>query len=266
MKMLIGLAVTGVLISQALYGFNYANPLTNQSSISTQFTYVSVSGTGSFQANPSFGLELTSTAPNSLYAAYILNDRLPADAAWTATVKSHISAFYNGQSNAAYLTGLTVFKDAGDLNYPDRANLYFVRVSLSGNPASFENGIAGQILTNNVTANEGNFSVGQQEEYYLRWSYNPTGRRLGAFTSSDGINFSLLGEADLQSLWSLSNSSVLGVSLIANSGPTAGPTTASVTSGQIYLRDLNVVPEPSTYAMLLVGAGASVWALRRRKS
>jgi hypothetical protein len=267
MKVLIWFVATGSLICQELQGLTYANPLTNQSSISTQFTYVSVSGTGSFQANPSFGLELTSTAPNSLLAAYILNQRISSEVAWSATVKAHISAFYSGQSNAAYVAGLSVFRDTGSstFDFPDRANFYLVRGSLNGDPANFENGIAGQVFTNNSSSQAGSFSVGQLEDYYLRWVYTPSTRVLGAFSSPDGLNFSLLGEADLSSSWNLTGSSSLGIALLANSTPSTGPTTASVTSGQIYLRDLNVVPEPSTYALLLLGGAASLFALRRRK-
>ena len=251
----------------------YVNDLKNQASINQDFTvFNALNNNSTFSANPSYGLELLSTPPQSGVVAIYKNTYLPTSQNWTVTIKSHISAFSNSQLDPWYNAGLSLLKftNTPAESFPNRVNLLFTRRDLSD-----ENQTGGN-MTNSIE--DGLYTGGTEnpntyipleltEDLYLKYEYAAQNKTVSLFYGTASNNYTHLSSHNLNAAWGLSDSDSLVLALTAANQPYLQVSTEPVLSGQIYLSDLNVnvVPEPSV--LCLVGLSTGLLLIRSlRKS
>lgn len=244
----------------------YFNSLTNPASFSSDFTSYS-SGGGTFDIDPAYGLQLTSIAPDTMDGIQAYNANFSASQNWSVTVKAHLSAFTNNQLNPFYRAGL-LFAKVG-VDFPTTAqnvvNLQLERGSEAGFGESMSNSITSTLSTNGVETSSAVVSFGQSEDVFLRLAYLSDGATVDRSYSTDGISYTSLGTLNLADSWGLTSEDELVLALVGTAFAYDGESmTTSISSGEIYLRDVNVVPEPSTYALIGLGFGLVVLSRRFR--
>jgi len=254
--------LAALLLCLPLSASAYFNSLTNPVSFAADFTSYS-SGSGSFEIDPDYGLQLTSIGAMDGIQAY--NATLSASQDWSVTVRAHLSAFTNDQLNPFYRSGLLFAKLGVDFaaTAQNVVNLQLERGSESGFGESMSNSITSTLSTNGVEASSVGTPFGQTEDVFLRLAYLSEGTTVDRSYSTDGITYTSLGSVNLGDSWGLTAEDELVLALVGTAFAYDGePMTTSVSSGEIYLRDVSVVPEPSTYALL--GLGVGLVALTRR--
>jgi len=255
---------TGLVLCLPLTASAYFNSLTNPVSFAADFTSYS-SGGGSFEIDPAYGLQVLSIAPSTTDGIEAYNTYLSASQNWSVTVRAHLSAFTNDQVNPFYRAGL-LFAKVG-VDFPTTAqnvvNLQLERGSEAEFGESMSNSITSTLSTNGVDASSVGTPLGQTEDVFLRLAYLSEGTTVDRSYSTDGITYTSLGTVNLFESWGLIAEDELVLALVGTAFAYDGePMTTSVSSGEIYLRDVSVVPEPSTYALL--GLGVGLVALTRR--
>ena len=223
----------------------YFNALTNSATFAADFTSYS-SGGGSFGIDQVYGLQLTSVAPDAMEGIQAYNTRLSASQDWIVNVRVHVSAFTNGQVNPFYRAGLVCAKAGADFDTTAQnvVNLHLERSSSEGQGVSMSNSIASVWSVGGVEASSEALNVGQNEDFYLRLFFRSADKTLERSFSSDGISYTSLALIDLAANWGLSSQDELVLALVGTALAYDGETpTYSVSSGEIYLRDVNVVPD-----------------------
>lgn len=250
----------------------YVNDLKNQASINQEFTvFNALNNNSTFSANPSYGLELLSTPPQSGTVAIYRNTFLSASQNWTVTIKSHISAFSNNQSYPWYNAGLTLLKFDGtpENSYSNRLNLLLTRADFSnqnqtgGNMTNrVEDGL--HISGNEISIN--NIILGSTEDLYLKYDYTAHNKTVSLYYGTNTNNYTYLSNHNLNSAWGLSDSDNLVLAPRAANDPWQQVSTEPVLSGQIYLSDLNVnvVPEPSVLCLVGLSTGLLLFRSLRK--
>ena len=262
-KFPLSLLFTGLVLCLPLTVSAYFNSLTNPVSFAADFTSYS-SGSGSFEIDPAYGLQLISIAPGGMDGIQAYNSTLSASQDWSVTVRAHISAFTNNQLNPFYRSGIIFAKLGPDFETTAQnfVNLQLERGSESGFGESMSNSIASPLSTNGVDTP----SVGTPfEDVFLRLSYLSEGTTVDRLYSTDGITYTSLGSVNLADSWGLTAEDELVLALVGTALAYDGESmTTSVSPGEIYLRDVSVVPEPTTCSLLVLGAVAAIWFRKRQ--
>jgi hypothetical protein len=265
-KFPLSLLFTGLVLCLPLTVSAYFNSLTNPVSFSSDFTSYS-SGGGAFDIDPAFGLQLKSVAPDAVDGIQAYNTTLSASQNWSVTVKAHLSAFTNNQLNPFYRAGL-LFAKLG-VDFPTTAqnvvNLQLERGSEAGFGESMSNSITSTLSTNGVESPSTVAPFGQAEDVFLRLAYLSDGATVDRSYSVDGITYTSLGSVNLGDTWGLTAEDELVLALVGTALAYDGESmTTSVSPGEIYLRDVSVVPEPTTCSLLVLGAVAAIWFRKRQ--
>jgi hypothetical protein len=225
----------------------YTNSLTNFSLVASNFTsyttvdsdYINNPSGGWFVVDPNYGLELLSTNPNYVEGLVTYNRLLQASNDWTITIRSHISAFTNSQTNPYYSAGITlIHTTTNGLIYPNRVDLNLVRTGFTG--ATLSNSIISSISINN--GETGTATNKNLTNVYLQFRYTASNKFLASAFSTNGSNFTTIQSYNLTNSWSIKPTDKLTLGVVANNQPDGRVTPSyNVLPGTIYLRNLTVV-------------------------
>ena len=243
----------------------YEDSLKNSVSISANFddySYsgnftgnLSVQGNPGFAAKPGLGLELLSTAPNSLTGLKVFKNKLSASSDWYITVDAHVSEFISTQQNPNYSAGIMLCKTGANGNVAASvSNRVYINLNRSKNGNNqLEQSIFSGVYING-SEDDGSMLSGYAEgsDAKLIMSYNAATKTVQlAYNISytfqgEVINeTSPLAEINLNQFWTLSNSDELLLVLFADSQPfPLEPVTQTIHSGYIYLSNLSIGPPP----------------------
>ena len=246
------------------YAFTaYEDSLKNSVSISANFDDYSYSGnfTGnlSVQGNPGFapkpglGLELLSTAPNSLTGLKVFKNKLPASNDWYITIDAHISEFISTQQNPNYSAGIMLCKTGAN---GDAATIASSRVYLNLNRSKNNNNQLQQSIFSGIYVNgsenddamSGAYGEGSDAKLIINYIAATKTVQLAynisyAFQGEVINETSPIGEMNLNQFWGLDDSDDLVLALFADSQPfPLEPVTHTINSGDIYLSNLYIGP------------------------
>lgn len=240
----------------------YTNALTNQETILADFDDYSFldPGVGSFQADPAYGLQLISEAPNSYHGIKIKKEAFPTNVNLQAQVFSHVSSSIDptqSQTNPNYAAGIYFFKYAtnsdGLPNFQVITN-NFTKIELVRN-LDFEG--TQQYLHYRFDA-EGRtlfddyIPLGSTENLTLRINYSASDGRISFSYSGDGNSFTNCPV--IFAGWISNNFDGILLGALATSIPFTIPgqptpqASYSVGPGEVYMRDLQVTSSNATGA------------------
>jgi hypothetical protein len=240
----------------------YTNALTNQETILADFDDYSFldPGVGSFQADPAYGLQLLSAAPNSYHGIKIKKEAFPKTVSLQAQVFSRVSNAIDptqSQTNPNYAAGIYFFKYATNSDgSPDFQVITnnFVKIELARN-LDFEGtqqylhyrfDSEGRVLFDDY------IPLGSTDNLTLRINYSAADGRISFSYSGDGNTFTNCPV--IFAGWNSNNFDGILLGALATSIPFTTPgqptpqATYSVKPGQVYMRDLRVSSTSATSA------------------
>jgi hypothetical protein len=181
-------------------------------------------------------------------------------------IRSNAAGFSTGSYGVAYIIG------ASSTLVATQGSGYAVVLGNTGTPdplrfVSFTGGLQSLGTATNALITAGS-PLGNPSTNYMsiKLTYNPTNSLWEFFGRDDGTTaFSDPNTGSLTSLGSVSNSTYTGTNLTSSGAYWQGSTGANQFSQFDNVR-LEVVPEPSTYAMLVLAAtGLGGYVIRRRR-
>jgi len=238
--------------SVKLYTFGYTNALTNSSQVSSNFTdystvdsdYITKPQGGSFKSSTN-GLQLISTNPNYVEGLVAYNKLLEASNNWTITIKSHISAFTNNQTNPFYCAGISLAKTSlAGVEVPNRVDLNLLRTGISGSKLS--NSIVSGLYINNGESDT--VTNKNLTDVYLRLNYTASNKTVASSYSTNVTNnYITIKSYNLGTSWNLTANDKLTLAIAASDQPDGRVIpNYNVVPGQIYLKNLTVVGSNNT--------------------
>jgi len=233
-----------VLISANFDDYSYSGNFTGN---------LSVLGNPGFAAKPGVGLELLSTAPNSLTGLKVFKNKLPASSDWYIIVDAHVSEFLSNQQNPDYSAGIMLCKSGAN---GEAATIASNRVYLNLNRSKninnqLQQGVLSGIYINGSEDDSSmlnGYAEGSDTKLIINYIAATKTVQLAynisyAFQGQIINETSPIGEMNLNQFWGLDDSDDLVLVLFANSQPfPLELVTHTINSGDIYLSNLYIGP------------------------
>jgi len=254
----------------------YFNPLNSQSSLDSDF-YKYESGSGTFGINNG-RLEFATTT------AYVgvreFKYRLDLSSNFAINLSAHVNPLLNynlspGLSNgqgSELAAGMCFSKEKYVTTLDDYINRDAIKLKRSYYNGELINYVTDAFYTSSSSTEKywtGTGSLGSLADVDLKATYDSQSNTLSTFWRSSGeTSYTSLKTYNLFSEWGLLPGDQMTLILysLATRGDNSQNTDLTVTSGDVFLSNINIVPEPSAFSLLAVGLGGLAMFRRRRRS
>lgn len=238
---------------------SYYNPLSDPA-LNNDFFSKTKSGVGTFEVQNS-RLEFST----STYCVAVKEFLIPLSVSesFSISVNAHLNNTITGLNWGDQIKvgfGISNQSLSTSVDYTNKATVYLKR--------DYSGDMYGGTLGNHITS--GSLSIrGSWTDVELKADYDSATKSFtGSYKAPGDTTFTASSPQDLGSLWGLNDGENLYLYLYGASQVYPGyygQKTANVLSGDMYLTNLNIVPEPSSISLFLTGGGL-IFSVRRKGS
>lgn len=252
----------------------YFNPLSSQISLDSDF-YKYESGSGSFGINNG-RLEFATTTAYVGVKEYKYSLDLGSN--FSVKLSAHINPSLNynlsqGVSNGAgseLATGMCFSKEKYSTSLDDYINRDAIKIKRSYYNGELINYVTDAFYTSGASTEKywtGTGSLGAMADVDLKATYDSQSNTLSTFwKNSADSSYNELKTYNLITEWGMSASDQMTLIIygLATRGDNSQNTDLAVSNGNMFLSNLNIVPEPSALSLLAMGLGGLALVRRRR--